>query len=213
MRRYLLPLAALLLAAAPAAAGKVKVWQAHAPADYDRATLRGAVVSSEGAVRLSRRLKPLPGLEAEHVWDVTEDKVGNLYAATGDEGKVYKITPAGDVSVAYAGPDSQVLCLAVGGDGAVYAGTGPTGRVVRIDSEGQSRVIFAGAENYVWALAFAADGKTLYAGTGPKGRVYTIDADGHSAVFFQSRQDHILSLAASADGSLYAGTDKDGLVY
>ncbi len=213
MRPLIVSALLVLAAATPAAAGKVKVWQAHAPADYERATLRGAVVSSEGAVRLSRRLKPLPGLEAEHVWDVTEDRAGNLYAATGDDGKVYRITPDGDVSVAYAGPDSQVLCLAVGGDGAVYAGTGPGGRVVRIDREGRSRVLFAGAENYVWALAFADDGKTLYAGTGPKGRVYTIDADGRSEVFFQSRQDHILSLAATADGSLYAGTDKDGLVY
>ena len=111
----------LLVLAAPVAAGKVKVWQAQAPADYDRATLRGAVVSSEGVLRLSRRLQPLPGVEAEHVWDVVEDKAGNLFAATGDEGKVFKVTPAGAVSVAYAGPDSQVLCLAVGGDGAVYA--------------------------------------------------------------------------------------------
>src|SRR5438094_9171591 len=125
-----LSLTLLLLAASPAAAGKVKLWQTVAPADYDRAALRGAAVSSEGAVRLARRLAPLPGVEAAHVWDVVEDKAGNLFAATGDEGKVYKVTPAGEVGVAYAGPDSQVLCLAVGGDGAVYAGTGPGGRIV-----------------------------------------------------------------------------------
>src|SRR5438477_618243 len=104
------------LLAAPAAAAKVKVWHAHAPADYDKAQLRQAVVSSEGAIRLARRLKPVAGVEAAHVWDVIEDAAGNLFAATGDEGKVFKITPAGDVSVVYSGPDSQVLCLALGGD-------------------------------------------------------------------------------------------------
>src|SRR5947209_7413037 len=167
-------LAALLLAAAPASAGKVKLWQTATPADYDRANLRGAAVSSEGAVRLARRLAPLPGIDAAHVWDVAEDAAGNLYAATGDDGKVFKVTPAGEVSVAYAGPDSQVLCLAVGGDGAVYAGTGPGGRVVRIAAEGEAKTFCDFAAGYVWALAFAPEGKSIYAATGPKGRLYKI---------------------------------------
>ncbi|HEY1377673.1 MAG TPA: hypothetical protein VGF55_12815 [Gemmataceae bacterium] len=202
----------MLFAASPAAAGKVKLWQTSTPADYDRAALRGTAVSSEGAVRLGRRLAPLPGVEAAHVWDVAEDAAGNLYAATGDDGKVFRVTPAGAVTVAYTGPDSQVLCLAVGGDGAVYAGTGPGGRVVRI-AGGEAKAFCDFGGGYVWSLAFAPDGKTLYAATGPKGRVYAIDPDGRAAVFFRARQDHVLSLACAADGTVYAGTDKDGLVY
>src|SRR5437773_729777 len=93
MTRYLMTFALALLLVAPAFAGKVKVWHAHAPADYDKAQLRGAVVSSEGAVRLARRLKPIDGIEAAHVWDVAEDAAGNLFAATGDDGKIYKVTP------------------------------------------------------------------------------------------------------------------------
>ncbi len=207
-----LSLTLLLLAASPALAGKVKLWQTTAPADYDRAALRGTAVSSEGAVRLARRLAPLPGVEAAHVWDVAEDAAGNLYAATGDDGKVFQVTPAGAVSVAYAGPDSQVLCLAIGGDGAVYAGTGPGGRIVRI-AGGEAKVFCDFGSGYVWSLAFAPDGKSLYAATGPKGRVYKIDSDGRGEVFFRAKQDHVLSLACAADGTLYAGTDRDGLVY
>src|SRR4051794_15867265 len=168
-------LVAVLLAASPAAAGKVKLWQTAAPADYDRAALRATTVSSEGAIRLARRLAPLPGVEAAHVWDVVEDAAGNLYAATGDEGKVFSVSSSGVVKMAYAGPDSQVLCLAVGRDGAVYAGTGPGGRVIRMTPDGESKVFCDFAGGYVWALAFAPDGRTLYAATGPKGRVYTID--------------------------------------
>jgi hypothetical protein len=211
MKNCLYALVLTLLLAAPAAAGKVKVWHAHAPSDYDHAQLRQAVVSSEGAIRLARRLTPIPGVEAAHVWDVVEDAAGHLYAATGDEGKVYKVTAGGDVTVAYAGPDSQVLCLAVGGDGAAYAGTGPGGKVIRIGPDG-ARVLYASPESYVWALAVAADGRTLFAGTGPHGRVYKITPDGRGEVFFRARQDHILSLARDGD-TLFAGTDKDGLVY
>src|SRR5260370_3608077 len=111
MYRYLVPTAAAVLLSLPTAglAAKVKVWHHSAPAQFEKARLKHAVLSNEGAVRLSRQLKPLAALEATHVWDVVEDKAGNLFAATRDEGKIYKVTPAGTVSVAFASDDSQIL--------------------------------------------------------------------------------------------------------
>src|SRR5437868_12857228 len=131
MLRSLLITAALLCTPTLCQAAKVKVWHHNTPAHYDKAQLKGAVVSNEGALRLSRQLKPLAGLDATHVWDVVEDRDGNLFVATGDEGKLYKVTPEGKVSVAFDSEDSQVLCLALAADGAVYAGTGPRGLIVR----------------------------------------------------------------------------------
>src|SRR4051794_3933312 len=72
-------------------AGKVKVWHHNTPAHYERAQWKGVALSSEGALRLARQLRPLAALDATHVWDLAEDADGNLYAATGDEGKVYKV--------------------------------------------------------------------------------------------------------------------------
>src|SRR5262245_17714785 len=213
MKTFLSAISVLLLFVATASAAKVKTWTSHAPADYDKAQMRQAVVSSEGAVRLARRLKPIDGIDTAHVWDVVEDSKGNLFVATGDEGKVYRVTPAGDVSVAYAGPDSQVLCLAMGGHGVIYAGTGPGGRIVQIAADGAPRVLCATPDRYIWALSVAADGRTLFAGTGPHGRVYRISPDGKAVVFFHTRQEHILSLARGDNDVLFAGTDKDGLVY
>src|SRR5436190_8689817 len=60
-----------------AQAGKVKVWHHDRPEHFDKAQLKQAVVSNEGAVRLSKQLQPLVGLDAAHVWDVLEDKRGN----------------------------------------------------------------------------------------------------------------------------------------
>src|SRR5205807_2298757 len=100
-----------------------------------------AVVSSEGAVRLSRLLKPLPGVQALNIWNVVEDKMGNLYVATGDEGKLFKLTPEGKAAVVYTSTDSQILCLAQGPDGAIYAGTGPGGQIIRVSPDGQTRVV------------------------------------------------------------------------
>jgi hypothetical protein len=213
--RIALALAVPLLALLPGAqAAKVKVWHHHTPAHFDKAQLKHAVVTSEGALRLSRRLKPLADLKAMHVWDVIEDRHGNLFVATGDEGKLYKVTPEGAVSVAYTSADSQILCLALATDGTIYAGTGPTGLVVAIDREtGKARIVAEDLDNYVWSLVVAADGKTVYAGTGPKGRIYQVPEGGKASVFYSTKQEHILCLARGLDGVLYAGTDKGGLVY
>src|SRR5947209_10350069 len=185
MFRSLLPVSvigsACLLAPAPAPAAKVKVWHHHTAAHHDKARLRHAVLSNEGALRLSRQLKPLAALEATHVWDVVEDKSGNLFAATGGEGKLYKITPEGKVSVAYTSPDCQILSLAKAPDGTVYAGTGPSGLVVCIAPGGKTRVLAEDVGSYVWSLAYDRETRTLYAGTGPRGRVYQITPDGKAS--------------------------------
>lgn len=197
----------------PSQAAKVKVWHHHTPAHYEKAEMKHTVISNEGALRLSRQLKPFPGIEATHVWDIVEDKHGNLFVATGDEGKIYKITPDGKTTVAFDSEDSQVLCLALAADGSIYAGTGPSGLIVRIAPDGNARVIYDSPEAYVWSIAVSAKGDQIFAGTGPKGRIYQVNPEGKASIFYTTKQEHILSLATGPDGTVYAGTDKGGLVY
>jgi hypothetical protein len=220
MPRYLVRLAALVsglalisLTVLPTQAARVKVWHHHAPSHFDKAQFKNAVVSSEGALQLARELKPLANLEVMHVWDVVEDKHGNLFVATGDEGKLYKVTPEGKATVAYASSDSQIFCLALGPDGSIYGGTGPKGLIVCVPPHGKAKIIAEDLDNYVWCLAFDPDTKTLFAGTGPKGRIYQVGRDGKASVFYSTKQEHILCMARGPDGMLYAGTDKGGLVY
>lgn len=196
-----------------AQAAKVKVWHQHTTGHYDKAQFNGTAISSEGSLRLARQLKPLCDLNVSHVWDIVEDQTGNLLVATGDEGKVYKVTPEGKVSVAFASQESQVLCLAVAADGAVYAGTGPSGLIVRLTPDGKSKVIYHSPENYVWSLAVHPTTKAIYAGTGPKGNIYEVTPAGKARVFYSTKQEHVLCVATGPDGTLYAGTDKNGLVY
>jgi hypothetical protein len=215
MRRTLVAatLAALLIVPAASLAARIKVWHHHTAANFEKARFHHAVMSNEGALRLSRQLQPLANLDATHVWDVVEDRAGNLYAATGDEGKIFKITREGKVSVAYDCSDSQVLCLALAADGTLYAGTGPGGLILRLAANKQAQVLYKSPESYVWSLALDPAAKKLYAGTGPRGRIYEVTAGGKGRIFYQTRQEHILSLASGPGGMLYAGTDKNGVVY
>ena len=213
VRISLSALVALLLAAPLCPAGKVKVWHHGASSHYGKAQFKGAVVTSEGTLRLSRRLKPLAELDATHVWDVVEDKQGNLIVATGDEGKIYRLAPDGKASLVFDSEDSQVFCLATSDDGTIYAGTGPSGRILCITPAGATRVLCATPESYVWSLVVDRNNETLYAGTGPKGKIYRVTKEGKAELFYSTKQEHVLSLAISPDGRLYAGTDKNGLVY
>jgi hypothetical protein len=194
-------------------AARVKSWHHHKPGQYEKAKMHRAVVSSAGALRLARHLEPLAKLDATHVWALAEDRDGNLYAGTGDEGKVYKVAPGGKVSVAYTSEQSQVLALAVADDGSVLAGTGPSAQVVRL-GPGKAKVLCELEDaSYVWSLAVEPRTGAIYAATGPKGRIYRIDSGGKARVFYDTKQEHVLCLTVGPDGTVYAGTDKTGRVY
>ncbi len=206
--------AVCVLVAAPACrAAKVKVWDQRTPAGYEKAQFQQAVVSSDGVIRLGRWLRPFAELDANHVWDLVEVKDGTLFAAAGDEGKVFKIAADGKASVVYADEASRPFCLAPAGDDAVYVGSGPNGRILRIDAAGKVKTVCDTGEPYVWSLAVDAKTGTLYAGTGPHGRIYKISPEGKAEVLYTAKQDHVLCVAAGPDGSVYAGVDKGGLVY
>jgi hypothetical protein len=211
--RSVLPAAVCLFLVSSSDGAKVKVWYHSGQSHHEKAQLKQAVVTSEGALRLSRQVKAFAGLQATHIWAIIEDKAGNLFVATGDEGKIFKVAADGKVTVAYTSSDSQVLSLALAEDGTLFAGTGPHGLIVSIPPQGDPKVLVADLDGYVWNLVFDAAGKNLYAGTGPKGRIYQVSPEGKASVFYATKQEHILCLARGADNMLYAGTDKGGLVY
>jgi hypothetical protein len=210
----LIPVCAAVVVCVPgtAVAAKVKVWHQHTPAHFEKAQFKNAVISSEGALRLSRQLRPLANLNATRVWSVIEDRDGNLLVATGDEGRIFKVAPDGKVSIAFTSEDSQILCLAASADGTVYAGTGPGGLILRIAPNSAGEVLCKTGEAYVWSLAIDSAGQ-IFAGTGPKGKIYQVTREGQVRLFYSTKQQHILSLAIGPDGMVYAGADKEGLVY
>src|SRR5438105_1062380 len=119
---HLLALTSALLLLSDADAAKVKVWHQYQQSHFDKAKFKDAVVTSEGVLRLSRGVKPFAGLDVGNVWDLVEDAKGNLYAATGDEGKLYRIAADGKATVVHTSKDSHIFSLVATPDGSVYAG-------------------------------------------------------------------------------------------
>lgn len=96
-------------------------------------------------------------LPSDHVWALAyDDKKGVLFAATGPDGKIYKIDAAGTATLFYTADDTQVVSLALAPNGLLYAGTSSKGLLLAIDAAGKAEVVndFAGQE--VKSIVFAA---------------------------------------------------------
>ena len=209
-----LAFAATVLAAWLPTLGRLETWREESASAFGKGRRERVVVSDSGRVRLGHALKPLGSLDAPRVWDLARGPRGEVFAATGDEGKVFRRDPKDDSAwtVAYDSPDSQALSLAIGPDGHAFVGTGPSGQVVDVsDPKHPASRPHAGVQ-YVWDLAADPVGN-LYAATGPTGQLWKRSVDKSWSLLLDSKHAHLLCVAVTPDGTVYAGSDGEGLVY
>lgn len=200
----------MLVMTAAAAAAKLEIWKQDTAAAFGKGKKERVVISDSGRVRLARELQPLGRIDAARVWDLV--RAGDdLYAATGDEGKVFRQRAGGNWEVAHDAADNQALSLVAAAGGNVFAGLGPSGKVLNIQS-GESATL--GPEvKYVWDLAADAEGN-LFAATGPAGQLWKRSArDGKWTLLLDVKQPHLLCVATAPDGAVVAGSDEDGVIY
>ncbi|HIE50453.1 MAG TPA: hypothetical protein EYP85_01730, partial [Armatimonadetes bacterium] len=192
---------------------EAKTWVETKAEDFNQGQGENVSWTMDGEIRLTAAQKRLFVDQEPFFWAVTVDRAGNLYFASGHEGKVYRHTPEGETTVLFDAEEPEILCLTVDAQGNLYAGAAPTGRIYKITPEGRSLIFYDTPETYVWALV-RDDAGHLYAGTGSEARLYRINlADGLGEVIYRCPEAHILSLAVDAGGNVYLGTSNRGKVY
>jgi hypothetical protein len=206
--------ALVLLSGLSTALGRLETWREESSSAFGKGKRERVVVSDDGRVRLARTLKPFGKLDAPRVWDLARGPDGRLYAATGDEGKVFsrESKEGSDWSLAYKATDTQALSLAVGRDGHIFLGTGPSGQVIDVSDPKTPGSRPDPGVRYIWDLAGDAKGN-IYAATGPTGQLWKRSPEGAWSLLLDSHHPHLLSVAVAPDGSVYAGSDGEGLVY
>lgn len=104
--------------------------------------------------------------EATYLWAMARGEQGEIYAATGTEGKLYVIDADGKTSRELVDlKPKNLLCLAFGPDGMLYTGTDEDGLVYRVDPErGSPYVMYDAKEEEISSLVVDAHGN-IYAGT------------------------------------------------
>ncbi len=203
----------VLIFAGVASAVKTSLWEQQHRADFDSGKPKDLSLTSTGDVTLSRKIDAFTKMKETQVWALVEDSAGNLYAGTGNEGKIYKISADGDTAeLYYNSPEVTIYSLAIGPDDALYAGTGPDGLIYKItDATTPPTTLLNEGDKYVWALQFG-DAGNLYAATGTDGKIYKITPEGESSVLFDAEEKNIMTLLQHENG-FYAGSGDNGVIY
>src|SRR6185369_13832147 len=179
----------------------------------------------------------------EHVWQVAYDeKKKALFAATGPEGKLYRITEAGEASVYFDAPEQHLMSVAIAQDGTVYAGASDKAKLYKITAPGKASVLYDFERTEVRAIAVNKQGEGFAianeiktgnqtpsrsnrtdgtpaapTNTAPKtkgkGTLYKFSADGAPDQLLDDSDEHYTSLALADDGRPYVGTGVEGRVY
>ncbi|MBK8255347.1 MAG: hypothetical protein IPK82_22150 [Polyangiaceae bacterium] len=178
--------------------------------------------------------------DTEDVWALAfDEKAKALYAATGPEGKVYRIDQSGKAQVYFDSDEPHIVSLALDSSGAVYAGSNGKGLLYKITAPGRASVVHDFDADDVKAIAVAADG-SVYAiankyneafsppkrnrtnATGPtgskpgrpgKGELTRFGKTGVAEKMLEDKDTHYVTLTLGDDGQAYVGTGAEGRVY
>jgi sugar lactone lactonase YvrE len=208
LRIGMVAVCALALSAGMSAA-TTRIWLSDSASDFSSGEARGIAVGMDGSLVLSRDARRLEGVSEAALFTAAADKSGAVYVATGDAGKILRVTPGGKAEVAATLGEKEVTALTVGPDGALYAGGSPGGNVYRID-RGTPVLYYETKARYVWALAFS--GGALYVGTGLPGQIHRVTAAGKGERIHTTTDAHVRTLCADSRGRVWAGTSGSGLL-
>lgn len=105
---------------------------------------------------------------AKYIWALALDNAGDLYAATGDHGEIYKVTAAGQHSLFFKSDEVHIRVLALDPKGNLIAGSDGSGLIYRIAPNGDAFVLYSAPKKEITALAIDAAGNIYAAGAGEK---------------------------------------------
>lgn len=200
-----------IFSGAQASTPKIKTYKSQQ--DFSAGEPNGVSISPRGEVVLAPQVTEVFKSDSPFIWTMVLDNEGNLYAAGGTKGQVFKIDKKKKSSLFFEVEELQIFALAAGKKN-LYVASSPDGKVYKValnDKSGKGAVFFEPEEIYIWSLALDAKGN-LFVATGEKGNIYKIDSSGQSSLFYESEEDHVRKIIFDKMGNLIAGTANKGLV-
>ncbi|MBX7156880.1 MAG: WD40 repeat domain-containing protein [Verrucomicrobiae bacterium] len=173
---------------------------------------QGVTLGEEGVLSSGWKLESAlkTNFSVKVIWSAVRDSQGNTFLAAGDEGKIFKVSPVGELMEWAKLKESQVTALVWDAKGVLYAATAPDGKVYRVNGKELVEEYFDPKEKYIWALLWK--GNDLYVATGTEGKLYRVTALGQGEVFYDSNEPNLRCLAQDKNGDLLVGTEGKGLV-
>ena len=184
-RRLRVVLSALVLMCAASFATIAAVptfWQVSTEAEFLKGEVENLSIDTYGRLTLGPATTALYESNAPFLWTLLTTADGTLYAGSGNEGQVFRVTADGKSSVFFDSQELEVHAIAPAPGGGLYVGTSPDGRIYKLDAAGKATTFFDPADRYIWSLVVDRAGN-VFAATGDKGVIYRITPDGKGAPF------------------------------
>jgi hypothetical protein len=103
---------------------------------------------------------------AHYIWALAVAPDGALMVATGDEGKIFRVTASGQGGVYYETGQTHVTALAFDAQGRLLAGSEPNGILYRVTAPGKAFVLYKSSLPEIRAIIPAPDGSVYAAAMG-----------------------------------------------
>ncbi|MCP5048776.1 MAG: hypothetical protein GY940_16515 [bacterium] len=207
-----------------------------------------AATSPDGKIyKVSRNSKDKTGSEffnpgEKFIWDLKEDRSGNLVCAVGNAGGVYRIDKSGSGSKIFTPEDTHIMSLYITRGDSILAGSGDRGILYRIDNR-KAKVLFDSPYEEIRGICEDKDGNIYFAATrGTFNRIqpkpstpnpllkqkekekvintpnqsvlYRLNTNGTVEEIWESRTEYIYSVFYdSGSGGVIIGTGDSGRVY
>ena len=177
-------------------------------AEFSPGEFENVSLTSDGHLELAPAMTNLASVTDPIIWAAVQDEKGNVFFGTGNRGKVYKLTPKGELSTFFEPNEVMIHALAIDRKGRLYAATSPNGRVYRLDTGGHAELFCSPSETYIWAMTFGQDG-SLFLATGDQGKILRVaptdSAPAKAETWFETKEANISALALDKAGNLLAG--------
>jgi hypothetical protein len=200
----------------------------------DHIEFENVSIHRQGTVTLAPALVAKALDDAAAVWQTTTDRSGNVYVATGNQGRLYRLRSSSIVhrsslpEVVFDSGAGEILALTSDASGTIYFGTTPEAKVYRIRPGGKPELLCSTGEGYIFSLLAAppsaiptgakptssSTSAFIFAATGEHGKLLRVTPEGKATEVFTARQAHLTTLTWLVPGKeLLVGTSPDGLVY
>lgn len=176
------------------------------------------------------------------IWDMKEDRSGNIICAVGNSGGIYEIKPSGDASKIFTPEDAHIISLYIGKGNSILAGSGDRGILYRIENR-KVKVLYDSPLEEIRGICEDNDGNIYFSATkgiykyqlsdserielifgekdketkkysSQKSILYCYHTNGIVEAVWSSNEDYIYSICYDENNqSIIVGTGNSGRIY
>ena len=108
------------------------IWNQSGHRDFLKGETRGISITGKGNLVLSPDISLILEIDEALIWCLAYDSKGNLYAGTGNDGKLYRIKHNGESEIFFEADELEIRSIVVDNKDQLFVATFPNGRIYQI---------------------------------------------------------------------------------